>query len=1409
MLDPYTTHAATSSLVNPSTYSFGGSGFTLAAVPSPAAGLHLGSDKLGYHNGSSWLTYIDSSGNFLLSGSGDDSLSWNGEELRIGNRGVGPTVTYQFSGSLDGNIFDSSITTTQTYITPVLGNRFLNNASGWDEGFHTKAVFDRNDGPTFEWDVVVGAQNPATMIGLFKENPTSYSHSQQHHTFYFQSRDITIRENGAQIDSGLTNDWVDDPDFSENITYRLRITLLEAGARYEIYRNGDFTAPAYVYTSTSITNQYVRPGASIHYSNSGIVFRGLAAGAQLGASTKISGNTIQTGKIVSSNHSGTSNGSGMSTAGMAIDLDNGAISAKNFRIASDGSAVFSGAMTIGGTTLDATNTLNSGTTADNVGLGNVDNVSNSNIQATASAAANSADKDDGSVGGWTIHADKIFTGTDENVDDYTSAAGRLIISSSGAIHSKEFYIDKAGNAGFSGNLSAAGGTFSGNLVISGTSTALTQLNTTSSADIQAGTTADNVGLGNVDNDSTATIRAVGAATSGTVAGWTLDSTAIYSGTKDTSGFTNGGITLNSGGSIHSKKFYIDTSGNAFFKGDITGASGTFSGTLQIGTTTLDATNTLNSNTAASDVSGLADVATSGDAADVGLGNVDNTSDADIRAGTTKANVGLGNVDNTSDATIRATAAAVAGTVAGWSIDSTAIFSGTKDTSGFTDGGITLNSGGSIHSQNFYIDTDGDAFFGGIVNSSAGITGSFIRGALIEGTTISGGSLSGGAIYVPDNTNPQFSVSTEGYMTASDASISGEITATSGQIGDWIIDPITKAIRDNDSEIVLSPDPAEIQMFDGTAKKVIIGPGTTLTSTAGSPVTATISVTNVSPTKPSVTSTSYLFAVAAANTGGTSGTITNSTTGDKALTLTIPNWVVENTAGSAQTIAVTAPDYDGTTSGQLHGSVTPIRKTNTAEIWLEAVESSNTNNVIGNVLLGTSTKQEGVGAYNHYSASSTGNTKDGPFEIPSSVIGSTEITLADGTVKTAESVTLEDELKVFDWTEGTDTMCTGSISKIVTNTKDRYYVVRTDSAEVKVSDNHGFWMDGNQEIKVYSLIPGDSKIYIVDGEELIYETVNEVEVVDEEIEVFTFKIPTYNNYISNGILSHNPFGSEVFSWATVYNAPVAATNTYSGFTRGSTIDVNLNVTSPINYKLRYRLVYTAQAGANIAVNANGSIGFTTTTHTNNNFSTVPSYDTTIGVTVPTNFVELKAGGIQIVSDATQYVRMPRLAGGGGKTALIFEARGGTSGFDDIRPNDNSTSTSTGFDIGSTAYRFKNLYVRAIAAAGNITAFTTSGASDRRLKENIKPLQGALDKVLNLQGVSFDWKNKELGSSIGFIAQDFEKHIPELVHESKDVSEEFNDAKSIDYASTVAVLTEAIKELSAKVNELEKKLESKKD
>ena len=102
--------------------------------------------------------------------------------------------------------------------------------------------------------------------------------------------------------------------------------------------------------------------------------------------------------------------------------------------------------------------------------------------------------------------------------------------------------------------------------------------------------------------------------------------------------------------------------------------------------------------------------------------------------------------------------------------------------------------------------------------------------------------------------------------------------------------------------------------------------------------------------------------------------------------------------------------------------------------------------------------------------------------------------------------------------------------------------------------------------------------------------------------------------------------------------------------------------------------------------------------------------------------------------------------------------------------------------------------------NAAAFTVS--SDVTLKKNIVTLTNPLDKILGLRGVSFQWKN-DGKKDIGFIAQEVEKTLPELVH--------INDTgtKSVEYMNITAVLVEAMKELSHKYylhDEKIKKLES---
>jgi hypothetical protein len=97
------------------------------------------------------------------------------------------------------------------------------------------------------------------------------------------------------------------------------------------------------------------------------------------------------------------------------------------------------------------------------------------------------------------------------------------------------------------------------------------------------------------------------------------------------------------------------------------------------------------------------------------------------------------------------------------------------------------------------------------------------------------------------------------------------------------------------------------------------------------------------------------------------------------------------------------------------------------------------------------------------------------------------------------------------------------------------------------------------------------------------------------------------------------------------------------------------------------------------------------------------------------------------------------------------------------------------------------------------------SDERYKKDILPIENALDKVLSLNGVTFNW-NKEFNpetnlddtNHIGLIAQEVEKVIPQAVSTASDD----NQTKSVAYSDLVPVLIEAIKEQQKQIEELKK-------
>jgi hypothetical protein len=109
-----------------------------------------------------------------------------------------------------------------------------------------------------------------------------------------------------------------------------------------------------------------------------------------------------------------------------------------------------------------------------------------------------------------------------------------------------------------------------------------------------------------------------------------------------------------------------------------------------------------------------------------------------------------------------------------------------------------------------------------------------------------------------------------------------------------------------------------------------------------------------------------------------------------------------------------------------------------------------------------------------------------------------------------------------------------------------------------------------------------------------------------------------------------------------------------------------------------------------------------------------------------------------------------------------------------------------------------------ADGDVVAYSTT-ISDARYKTNIQPIESALDKVNQMRGVSFDWKAVRSGREFGVIAQEIEQIAPEVVSEKELLNGE--TMKTVSYTSLVPFLIESIKELTAKVAELESKLNQK--
>ena len=150
-------------------------------------------------------------------------------------------------------------------------------------------------------------------------------------------------------------------------------------------------------------------------------------------------------------------------------------------------------------------------------------------------------------------------------------------------------------------------------------------------------------------------------------------------------------------------------------------------------------------------------------------------------------------------------------------------------------------------------------------------------------------------------------------------------------------------------------------------------------------------------------------------------------------------------------------------------------------------------------------------------------------------------------------------------------------------------------------------------------------------------------------------------------------------------------------------------------------------------------------------------------------------------------------GTGFGGIWFKGKGGSSA---EGQNMFHIGRGTGFSVDGNVGIGTNKPSSKLHVMGTITE-----TSDERLKENIIKIESSLDKISQIDGVSFDWKDEDKmddRTHLGLIAQDVEEIFPELVYTSDDEI----GTKSVNYDGMIAPLLEAVKELKVQ-NELQQK------
>ena len=354
---------------------------------------------------------------------------------------------------------------------------------------------------------------------------------------------------------------------------------------------------------------------------------------------------------------------------------------------------------------------------------------------------------------------------------------------------------------------------------------------------------------------------------------------------------------------------------------------------------------------------------------------------------------------------------------------------------------------------------------------------------------------------------------------------------------------------------------------------------------------------------------------------------------------------------------------------------------------------------------------------------------------------------------------------------------GAITTTTTNT-DYDYVLNSQTFALSVSDSTIHTKDNNVQMYINSAAldgisatiaatitgGGPSSKHIISEFDDVFATMDFHEV-DAILYAYLYKGSSAGS--TNTLVSTKTFN---ISTNSLSDTDLSISNSY-------TARFNVLLENNTYYEIRTGIGHVASSVDIFGVsNAEPSDMLTLTWYTPK--LTTPTV--TVAAGADNQFTEICRGGFQVVSSANK------------KIIAEIDSNASTPALSVTGDFDVTGNISTSGDID---------------AGGNISAYSTS---DSRLKQNVKLIPDALEKLNEISGVSFDWKegfsdvHKFEGHDIGVIAQEIEYILPEIVQMNKS-----HGYRGVKYEKLTPLLIEAVKELSKKVNKLEKQIKQLKD